>query len=124
MAVTVAAAASPPPPQTDSEIRRPRSSRPTRWRCPATIKSIGVIKNAEFTDEYVFQPMRIKVKAGATVTWTNDGKEAHDAIAQDGSWTTGEIAPGKTGTVKFDKPGTYTYICKDHPWSYGEIQVQ
>ncbi len=120
---TVAAAASPPPPQTDSEFAG-RVVSTDQVAMSATIKSIGVIKNAEFTDEYVFQPMRIKVKAGATVTWTNDGKEAHDAIAQDGSWTTGEIAPGKTGTVKFDKPGTYTYICKDHPWSYGEIQVQ
>jgi plastocyanin len=33
-------------------------------------------------------------------------------------------APGKTATVKFDKPGTYTYICKDHMWSYGEITVE
>jgi glucose dehydrogenase/plastocyanin len=90
----------------------------------AKIQSLGVIKPAEYTDEYVFQPMRIKVKAGATVTWTNDGKEAHDASAQDGSWSTGEVAPGKSGTVKFDKPGKYTYICKEHPWSYGEIVVE
>jgi alcohol dehydrogenase (cytochrome c) len=89
----------------------------------ATIKSLGVIKPAEYKDEYVFQPMRIKVKAGTTVTWTNDGKETHSATAQDGSWTTGEVAPGKSATVKFDKPGKYTYICKDHPWSYGEITV-
>jgi alcohol dehydrogenase (cytochrome c) len=90
----------------------------------ATIKSLGVIKPAEYKDEYVFQPMRIKVKAGTTVTWTNDGKETHSATAQDGSWTTGEVAPGKSATVKFDKPGKYTYICKDHLWSYGEITVE
>jgi plastocyanin len=48
----------------------------------------------------------------------------HDASAQDGSWSTGEIAPGKSATVKFDKPGTYTYICKDHPWSYGQLVVE
>jgi quinohemoprotein ethanol dehydrogenase len=90
----------------------------------AKIQSLGVIKPAEYTDEYVFQPMRIKVKAGTTITWTNDGKEPHDASAQDGSWSTGEVAPGKTATVKFDRPGKYTYICKDHPWSYGEIVVE
>jgi plastocyanin len=33
------------------------------------------------------------------------------------------VAPGKSATVKFDKPGKYTYVCKDHPWSYGEITV-
>ena len=90
----------------------------------AKTTSLGVIKPAEYTDEYVFQPMRIKVKAGTTITWTNDGKETHSATAQDGSWSTGEVAPGKTATVKFDKPGKYTYICKDHPWSYGEIVVE
>jgi plastocyanin len=90
----------------------------------ATVESIGVIRAAKFTDEYVFQPLRIKVKAGGSVTWTNDGKVPHDASAQDGSWSTGEIAPGKSATVKFDKPGTYTYICKDHPWSYGQLIVE
>jgi alcohol dehydrogenase (cytochrome c) len=119
---TVPAAANPPPPQTESEFAG-RVVSTDHVAMSATIKSIGVIKAAEFTDEYVFQPMRIKVKAGTTVTWTNDGKEAHDATAQDGSWSTGEVAPGMTATVKFDKPGTYTYICKDHPWSYGEVVV-
>jgi hypothetical protein len=27
----------------------------------------------------------------------------------------------KEGSVAFDKPGTYVYICKDHPWSYGQL---
>ena len=25
---------------------------------------------------------------------------------------------------QFDKPGTYTYICKEHPWAYGQIIVE
>jgi mono/diheme cytochrome c family protein len=25
--------------------------------------------------------------------------------------------------VTFDKPGRYTYICKEHPWSYGQLIV-
>ncbi len=90
----------------------------------ATIKSIGVIRAAEFTDEYVFQPVRSKVKAGTKVTFTNDGKVPHDATAEDGSWTTGEIAPGQSATVTIAKPGAYTYICKDHPWSYGQLIVE
>lgn len=120
---TVAALDAPAAPTTESDFSG-RIFAADHVAMSATIKSIGVIKDTEFTDEYVFEPMRIRVDAGATVTWTNDGKEAHSATAADGSWTTGEIAPGKIGTVKFEKPGTYTYICKEHPWSYGQIIVE
>jgi plastocyanin len=64
------------------------------------------------------------VKAGSSVTWTNDGKLPHSATAADGSWTTGEIAPGQSAMVKFDKAGTYTYSCSDHPWSYAQLVVE
>jgi quinohemoprotein ethanol dehydrogenase len=83
-----------------------------------------VDKIREVPDEYSTLPMRIKVKAGDTVTWTNKGKVAHDATAQDGSWTTGPIAPGATGTVKFDKPGTWTYQSKAFPFMYGQVVVE
>jgi alcohol dehydrogenase (cytochrome c) len=120
---SVAALPAPPKPQEESAFAG-RIVSTDHVAMSATIESIGVIKAAKFTDEYVFQPVRIKVKAGSSVTWTNNGKEAHDATAQDGSWTTGEIQPGKSATVKFDKPGTYTYICKEHPWSYGQLVVE
>jgi PQQ-dependent dehydrogenase (methanol/ethanol family) len=120
---TVAALPAPPKPEEESAFAG-RIVSTDHVAMSATIESIGVIKAAKFTDEYVFQPVRIKVKAGSSVTWTNDGKVPHDASAQDGSWSTGEIAPGKSATVKFDKPGTYTYICKDHPWSYGQLVVE
>ena len=58
------------------------------------------------------------------MTWTNAGKLPHDATAVDGSWTTGEIAPGASATVTITKPGTYTYNCKDHPWSFGQLVVE
>ena len=83
-----------------------------------------VDKIRESPDEYSTLPMRIKVKVGDTVTWTNKGKQPHDATSQDGSWTTGDIAPGAAGTVKFDKPGAYTYSSKKFPWMYGQVVVE
>jgi quinoprotein glucose dehydrogenase len=47
----------------------------------------------------------------------------HTIAAQDGSWATGPLKPAEAGGVTFDKPGTYTYICKEHPWSHGQIVV-
>jgi alcohol dehydrogenase (cytochrome c) len=84
----------------------------------------AIVKVLHFTNEYAFKPQRAKVKAGTTVTWINDGKLAHNAGARDGSWSTGEIAPGAKSTIRFDTPGTYTYVCKDHPWSYGQLVVE
>ena len=91
----------------------------------ATLHGSGGIKGPiDFKDEYAFQPVRAKLKAGDKVTWTNTGKDKHSATAIDGSWSTGEVAPGKSVTLTFKRRGTYTYICKDHPWSYGQLIVE
>jgi plastocyanin len=30
----------------------------------------------------------------------------------------------RRGGTTFDKPGSYTYICKEHPWVYGQVIVE
>jgi outer membrane protein assembly factor BamB/mono/diheme cytochrome c family protein len=77
-----------------------------------------------YIDEYKFNPMRARVRVGTRVTWVNNGTLLHTVVAKDGSWTTGPISPAQNGYVRFDKPGTYTYFCKNHPWAYGEIIVE
>lgn len=67
---------------------------------------------------------RARIEAGTSVTVTNSGKEMHTASAVDGSWTTGEIAPGQSVNLFFNKPGTYTYICRDHPWTQAQLMVE
>jgi plastocyanin len=69
-------------------------------------------------------PARARVAAGMTVTWTNTSKLPHTIAARDGSWTTGAIQPGATGSATIAKPGTYEYICKDHPWSIGQLTIE
>jgi plastocyanin len=76
------------------------------------------------SDEYAFAPYRVRVKAGAQVTWRNNGRMPHTIVAEDGSWTTGALEPADVGGHTFDKPGTYVYICKEHPWAYGQITVE
>jgi len=87
-----------------------------------------VEKVREAYDEYAIQPARAKVtldgKKEVAVTWTNAGKVPHSVAAQDGSWSTGEIAPGKSVTLRFKAPGDFTYICNEHPWTYGQLIVE
>ena len=75
------------------------------------------------TDEYAFSVYRARVKAGTRVLWVNNGQMRHTVMAEDGSWTTGPLAPLEAGAVVFDKPGTHTYVCKDHPWAKAELIV-
>jgi alcohol dehydrogenase (cytochrome c) len=77
-----------------------------------------------FTDEYAFAPYRARVKAGTQVTWRNNGRMVHTIVAEDGSWTTGPLNQGEVGARTFDRPGTYVYVCKEHPWAYGQIIVE
>jgi len=75
------------------------------------------------TDEYAFSVYRARVKVGTQVLWVNNGQMRHTVMAEDGSWTTGPLAPLEAGAVVFDKPGDYTYVCKDHPWAKAELIV-
>ncbi|HXX17806.1 MAG TPA: PQQ-binding-like beta-propeller repeat protein [Candidatus Acidoferrum sp.] len=86
-------------------------------------KDMGLTGTHYMIDEYEFSPYRARVKAGTKVHWRNNGRLVHTIVAEDGSWTTGRLAPLDVGTVAFDKPGTYTYICKEYPWVYGQIIV-
>jgi plastocyanin len=88
------------------------------------VQDTGLGKMREAIDEFAVKPTRAKASVGEKVTWTNTGKETHTMGAQDGSWTTGPVAPGKSVSITFDKPGVYTYICKEHPWSYAEITIE
>ena len=87
-------------------------------------KDTGLNGDHQELDEYQFAPARTKVKVGTKVTWTNGGKIPHDASAEDGAWSTGEIAPGQTGSVTFTKPGTFTYIDKHNPFVFATITVE
>ena len=90
----------------------------------ATLRTSAVTGNRYATDEYAFNPARTRVKAGTRVTWLNNGLLAHTIVAKDGAWTAGTLNPAEEGGVLLDRPGTYTYICKEHPWSIGQIIVE
>lgn len=74
-------------------------------------------------DEHAFSPVRAQVKVGTRVSFVNNGRLDHTVVAQDGSWTAGTLKSGQTGYVTFSKPGTYGYLCKDHPWATAEVIV-
>jgi quinohemoprotein ethanol dehydrogenase len=89
----------------------------------SNVRDMGVTGSHYMTDEYAFSVYRARVKVGTSVRWTNNGRLVHTITAEDGSWTTGPLNPIQVGVVRFDKPGTYTYMCKDHPWAKAQLVV-
>jgi plastocyanin len=72
---------------------------------------------------YAFHPATLTVAAGTRITFTNHDQTAHTATASSG-FDTGTVDPGKSGTVTFKKPGTYTYYCQFHAFMHGEVIVR
>ncbi len=70
-----------------------------------------------------FEPATLTVAPGSTVRWFNDDALPHTVTATDGSWDSGNLAPGGTFERQFDSPGTYAYLCRYHPGQTGTIVV-
>ena len=89
---------------------------------PNPFWAVGGKRNA--LDEHAFNPVHALVMGGARVLFLNNGQITHTIAARDGSWTTGELQPGRWQHVTFEQPGTLLYHCTDHPWAIGEITVK
>jgi plastocyanin len=61
---------------------------------------------------YRFDPNTIKIKAGQTVTWTNDDNFTH-TVKFDGQ-DDHKVGRGDSVSIKFDKRGTFHYVCSLH----------
>jgi plastocyanin len=74
--------------------------------------------------EFSYTPAVLVVKAGTIVTWTNNDAIAHSATADDGSFDTGLLEKGQSGSVTLNEAGEYTYHCSVHPNMTGKIVVE
>ena len=77
-----------------------------------------------------FEPSDVTIKAGETVTWTNDESVAHDVHGSGpgeefSSGPAGGMEQGDTFSHAFDRPGTYDYVCRVHaPGMAGSVTVR
>ncbi len=66
------------------------------------------------------------MKAGDTVTWTNEESVNHDVTANDGSFKSGPpggMKQGDTFEHAFKKAGNFAYKCTVHPNMTGTVEV-
>jgi plastocyanin len=70
-----------------------------------------------------FDPARLTVLVGDTVTWTNKDFLFHTATAGDGSFDSGLLGPGQSFSHTFTAQGSYPYVCTIHLFMRGQVDV-
>ena len=99
---------------------------------PAAALGLAACADAPATGDAVvemldntFAPSEIHVPVGGTVTFVGAGRNPHNAVAADGSWSTEDSfgslnqLEGDAATVSFDQPGEYAFFCTFHGTAYG-----
>jgi len=75
-------------------------------------------------DNFTFQPARLTVTAGTTVTWTNKDDIPHAVAAVDKLFKSKALDTDDSYSFTFTTPGTYQYFCSIHPHMTGTIVVE
>jgi plastocyanin len=79
--------------------------------------------HVEMAKSYRFSPKVIEIKAGDTVTWKNDDNFTHTVRVEDGP--DHKAGRGDSVSIRFDKPGTYDYVCTLHSHDmHGQVIVR
>jgi len=75
-------------------------------------------------EQYAFLPQRVTVKAGTTVTWSNDDDDSHTVASSSKLFKSKALDTGDKFSFTFTTPGTYAYICSVHPYMTGTVVVE
>jgi plastocyanin len=73
---------------------------------PVTTTEVAMVKS------YRFAPRKIEIRAGQTVTWTNEDNFTHTVQVE--GQKDHEVGQGDKVSIEFDTPGTYEYVCTLH----------
>ena len=97
-----------------------------------TTASVSIVQGSSSpTISKPYDPSPLTVKAGTSVTWTNNDSSIHtvtSGLPEKGDvgtlFDSSLISPGMTFVHVFDKQGTFDYSCTLHPFMQGQINVK
>lgn len=73
-----------------------------------------------------FQYTEIRIPVGGSVNWVGAGRNPHNAVAADGSWSTETVfgsleqLEGDEAVLTYDEPGEYVFFCTFHGSAEGD----
>lgn len=95
---------------------------PSSNQSSQTAPSQTVAPNTVVIKNFSFQPSDVTVKAGSTVTWTNEDDATH--TIKSSGFNSQELKKGDTFQFTFNTAGTFTYNCGIHPTMVGTVIVE
>ncbi len=76
-------------------------------------------------DNFTFNPQKLTVKAGTTVTWTNKDDIPHGIASANNAFSKSKaLDTDDSYSFTFNTPGAYAYFCYIHPHMTGTIVVE
>jgi plastocyanin len=75
-------------------------------------------------DNFKFGPATLTVTKGTSVTWSNEDDIPHSIVLNALGVRSKTIDTDKEFTYKFDKAGSFAYICGLHPFMKGQVVVK
>lgn len=92
---------------------------------PAAPHGVDAPPGTVVIQDFAFHPPEIVVEAGTTLTFANqEAGVSHTATAEDRSWDSGVLQPGRFFEATFPEPGEYPYFCTIHPRMRGTVIVE
>ncbi|HKY75402.1 MAG TPA: plastocyanin/azurin family copper-binding protein, partial [Acidimicrobiia bacterium] len=114
-------AASPGPATADQTVSPAISTSTT---APAAPVEAATPETAEVSIvDLAFEPATVRLAVGGTVTWRHNGIAPHTVTAEDSSFNSGLLQAGGTFSHRFDRAGTFQYICAFHPGMAGAVEI-
>ena len=75
-------------------------------------------------DNFTFSPPKLTIAKGGEVTWTNHDDIPHSIVLGSIGVRSKALDTDSSFAYKFDKAGTYSYMCGLHPQMHGQIVVR
>jgi plastocyanin len=75
-------------------------------------------------DNFTFLPQHLTVKAGTTVTWTNEDDIPHVVVSTTKAFRSKVLDTNDKFSFTFTTAGSYEYFCSLHPHMTGTIVVE
>lgn len=94
----------------------------------ATVTTANTTAVAVNIANFAFSPATLTIKAGQTVTWTNNDSATHTVTSGTNRTFDGKydksLKQGESWSHTYSDPGTYEYYCKPHTGMTGKVIVQ